>query len=338
MWVSTPDSVGRYSGSIQTGCIFKNISMGAILSYFWGTSEGPDFDVPDPATGLSPREKKALIDTWELVKLDITGNGVAILMDALSWLYSIFSKIISSKMLQFGKLPLLERSLHLKKTSGSYGKIPVDEKARSDFSTVAILEFFRTYPQKLEKFAAFSTVPLDELPTNKKFHAHANAIMYTVTSVVDNLDEPEVLVEMLKKLGENHGRRKIVKSEFEELKKVILIVLTDKLGNKLTPQAAAAWDKALSVVVEVTSQGISRIRKVELEEVYPHLRGGRVEDRLGKTTPVYPTEIRTSISPSSAVELNTTSALADYATEAGWTEGKVSTSLRIGIERVTREF
>nr|CAD7452090.1 unnamed protein product [Timema tahoe] len=33
--------------------------------------------------------------------------------------------------------------------------------------------------------------------------------------------------------------------------------------------------------------------------------------------PVHPTEIRTSISPSSAVELNTTSALANYATEAG---------------------
>nr|CAD7405286.1 unnamed protein product [Timema cristinae] len=41
---------------------------------------------------------------------------------------------------------------------------------------------------------------------------------------------------------------------------------------------------------------------VELEEVNPHLRGGRVE--------------KTSISPSSAVELNTTSALANYATEA----------------------
>nr|CAD7604972.1 unnamed protein product [Timema genevievae] len=36
----------------------------------------------------------------------------------------------------------------------------------------------------------------------------------------------------------------------------------------------------------------------------------------GKGLPVHPTEIRTSISPSSAVELNTTSALANYATEA----------------------
>nr|CAD7260380.1 unnamed protein product [Timema shepardi] len=62
------------------------------------------------------------------------------------------------------------------------------------------------------------------------------------------------------------------------------------------------------------------IGKVELEEVNPHLRRGRVENHLGKTTPSSPdrdTEIRTSISPSSAVELNTTSALANYATEAG---------------------
>nr|CAD7573327.1 unnamed protein product [Timema californicum] len=56
--------------------------------------------------------------------------------------------------------------------------------------------------------------------------------------------------------------------------------------------------------------------RVKLEEVNPYLRGGRVENHLGKTTPVHPTEIRTSISPSSAVELNTTSALANYATEA----------------------
>nr|CAD7402356.1 unnamed protein product [Timema cristinae] len=59
------------------------------------------------------------------------------------------------------------------------------------------------------------------------------------------------------------------------------------------------------------------IGKVEFEEVNPHLRGGRVENHLGSPpAPVHPTEIRTSISPSSAVGLNTTSALANYATEA----------------------
>nr|CAD7408731.1 unnamed protein product [Timema cristinae] len=45
--------------------------------------------------------------------------------------------------------------------------------------------------------------------------------------------------------------------------------------------------------------------------------------------PVHPTEIRTSISPSSAFELNTTSALANYATEAGLKE-KRRLSLCVG--------
>nr|CAD7204617.1 unnamed protein product [Timema douglasi] len=63
---------------------------------------------------------------------------------------------------------------------------------------------------------------------------------------------------------------------------------------------------------------MSRIEKVELEEVNPHLRGGKVKNHLGNPPPpVHPTEIRTSIYPSSGVELNTTSALANYATEAG---------------------
>nr|CAD7262279.1 unnamed protein product [Timema shepardi] len=47
-----------------------------------------------------------------------------------------------------------------------------------------------------------------------------------------------------------------------------------------------------------------------------------------KPPPVHPTEIRTSISPSSAVELNTTSALANYATEAATSSNNYSLLLK----------
>nr|CAD7571813.1 unnamed protein product [Timema californicum] len=67
---------------------------------------------------------------------------------------------------------------------------------------------------------------------------------------------------------------------------------------------------------------------VELGEVNPHLCGGRVENHLGKKKKVHPTEIRTSISPSSAVELNTTSALANYATEAAISSNNYSSLLK----------
>nr|CAD7201330.1 unnamed protein product [Timema douglasi] len=96
-----------------------------------------------------------------------------------------------------------------------------------------------------------------------------------------------------------------------------LITATDKVlvGDLETHGTASYYPLGLYALSTDYANGLG-IGKVELEEVNPHLRGGRVENRLGKTTPVHPTEIRTSISPSSAVELNTTSALANYATEA----------------------
>nr|CAD7572434.1 unnamed protein product [Timema californicum] len=62
----------------------------------------------------------------------------------------------------------------------------------------------------------------------------------------------------------------------------------------------------------------SRIGKVELEEVNPQCK-----TIMGKTPPVHPTEIQTSISPYSEVELNMSSTLANYTTE-----GVPVTSLR----------
>nr|CAD7202835.1 unnamed protein product [Timema douglasi] len=56
--------------------------------------------------------------------------------------------------------------------------------------------------------------------------------------------------------------------------------------------------------VRTTDLRIRKIGKVELEEVNPHLRGGRVENHLEKPPPIHPTEIRISISPSSAFELH----------------------------------
>nr|CAD7393815.1 unnamed protein product [Timema cristinae] len=92
----------------------------------------------------------------------------------------------------------------------------------------------------------------------------------------------------------------------------------DKRVSQLRHRGGTAYYYPFDLFALITNyaNGLG-IGKVELEEVNPQLRGGRVDNHLGKTTPVSPTEIRTSIYPSSEVELNTTSALANYATGAG---------------------
>ncbi|CAG2054906.1 unnamed protein product [Timema podura] len=67
------------------------------------------------------------------------------------------------------------------------------------------------------------------------------------------------------------------------------------------------------------AMNVQELGRLNIGEVNPHLCGGRVENYLGNPPPpVHSTEIRTLISPSSAVELNTTSALTNYAIEAEW--------------------
>nr|CAD7588719.1 unnamed protein product [Timema genevievae] len=61
--------------------------------------------------------------------------------------------------------------------------------------------------------------------------------------------------------------------------------------------------------------------RLNLEAVNPHLRGGRAENHLGKTTPSSPDRDSNLNLPVPAVELNMTSALANYATEAEGKEG-----------------
>nr|CAD7401264.1 unnamed protein product [Timema poppensis] len=82
--------------------------------------------------------------------------------------------------------------------------------------------------------------------------------------------------------------------------------------------ALLLFSSLLYLAGEFLNNYIWGIGKVELEEMNLHLRRGRVENHLGENPlpPIHPTEIRTSISLSSAVELNTTSVFANYATEA----------------------
>nr|CAD7262413.1 unnamed protein product [Timema shepardi] len=71
----------------------------------------------------------------------------------------------------------------------------------------------------------------------------------------------------------------------------------------------------------VVKQAISRLSERKVQE---------------KPSPVHPTEIRTSISPSSAVKLNMTSALANYATEAGRDVTRIHECLGRDVTRIRK--
>uniref|UniRef100_A0A6P7GBR7 Neuroglobin-like n=1 Tax=Diabrotica virgifera virgifera TaxID=50390 RepID=A0A6P7GBR7_DIAVI len=55
----------------------------------------------------------------------------------------------------------------------------------------------------------FKDVPTEDLPSNKKFHAHVNSVMYSISSIVNSLNDVDTLAAIIDKIGRNHARRSV---------------------------------------------------------------------------------------------------------------------------------
>jgi hemoglobin-like flavoprotein len=117
------------------------------------------------------------------------------------------------------------------------------------------VRFFTENPSYQQLFKSFKDVPMSELKTNKKVLAHANSVMYAISSLVDNLEDPECLVEMLGKLGTSHNTRGIDMDKFHNLGITLVGLLQAQLGPKVMDTAAVeAWKKTYGVITSVIAQ------------------------------------------------------------------------------------
>lgn len=80
-------------------------------------------------------------------------------------------------------------------------------------SNLYVYRFFQEHPEYI-KYFPFSDEPPEKFPEIKKFQAHATNIMYALHAMVDNLDNTDLLVGLLVKNGESHGRRNIPEKSY----------------------------------------------------------------------------------------------------------------------------
>jgi len=119
-----------------------------------------------------------------------------------------------------------------------------------------LIHFFSGFPEYQKLFRGFADIPLEKLSENKRFQAHAFTVLNAIDGLVDNLDDPEVLTELLIKTGQNHARRTLKRGEFQNLTSSLLEFFGIALKGHWTPEAEAAWSKLLSVMVDKISEGI----------------------------------------------------------------------------------
>lgn len=73
-----------------------------------------------------------------------------------------------------------------------------------------------------QKLFPFRDVPKDQLKENKRFLAHCNSFMYGFSSLVDNVGDADILIELLKKQGEAHKPRGVEARAYDVIKVYML--------------------------------------------------------------------------------------------------------------------
>ncbi|XP_002732485.1 cytoglobin-1-like [Saccoglossus kowalevskii] len=156
------------------------------------TEINPD-DIPDEVTILTPKEVKAISESWKVVYAKKKENGVALFI-------RLFQSVPGSKSL-------------FKNLDG------IDDE-----------EKLRNHP---------------------RLKAHGFRVMSSVNSLIESLEEGELLVQLLKDLGSSHSKNKVTSSHFDALGPVIIWLLQKENGDSFTPAVKNAWLKGWGVMKSV---------------------------------------------------------------------------------------
>ncbi|OTF73082.1 globin-like protein, partial [Euroglyphus maynei] len=107
-----------------------------------------------------------------------------------------------------------------------------------------------------QKFKSFKDIPINFqqnhlIRIDKKLIAHGTYVMYTIGMLVDNLERPDMMRQMLKRLSRNHYRRRISLKAFERLRDTLLEHLSDILGKEIFHRKTMiAWHKAFGYLLK----------------------------------------------------------------------------------------
>ncbi|XP_056639331.1 uncharacterized protein LOC130446850 isoform X3 [Diorhabda sublineata] len=112
------------------------------------------------------------------------------------------------------------------------------------------IRLFEIQPKHQSGFP-FRDVATKDLPNDKKFQAHVNTFMYSFTSIVSNLDNEEILLAILYKIGASHATRSVDRQTLIDVRQAFLDTFECMRRYELD-----AWIKLFDVLINEISHAI----------------------------------------------------------------------------------
>lgn len=95
-----------------------------------------------------------------------------------------------------------------------------------------LFRLFTQDPSAQDLFDQLRDIPLEELAANRKMKAHALRVAASLNSLVEGLDDIEVLIEMLNNVARTHFSHKVTKHHYDVRFWFIIIVITTSWFSK----------------------------------------------------------------------------------------------------------
>lgn len=129
----------------------------------------------------------------------------------------------------------------------------------TDSGAAILIRFFTKYPSNLEKFP-FKDTPVEELNKSPRFRAHAGRIIRVFDESIQTLGHDNCVDKLQEIWGEiavTHFKRQISRQSYNELRGVILEVLSEVC--KLDDAQTAAWCKMTDIVYDIIFKKVAEL-------------------------------------------------------------------------------
>ncbi|XP_055681767.1 globin CTT-VIIA isoform X2 [Lutzomyia longipalpis] len=132
-------------------------------------------------------------------------------------------------------------------------------KAPEDAGEAILMRFFEKFPDN-QKYFPFRNVPRENLKGSVMFRSHAGRVVAVFQKAVDafnTADPVATLVEIWTEIARTHFRRQIKQKSFDELKEVVLEILT--AACNLDEVQQTAWAVTLDTIFGIISKELANL-------------------------------------------------------------------------------
>ncbi|KAK8776283.1 hypothetical protein V5799_030372, partial [Amblyomma americanum] len=113
-----------------------------------------------------------------------------------------------------------------------------------DYGVLLFLSMFTKHPQYIALFRSFRGKNVRQLHEDPTFRAHAYAVGHQLSAMVESLEDPLVLIELIRKNATNHRMRQGVRPEnFEGLFSAVVEEMVSSDVSLMTQATVKAWER-----------------------------------------------------------------------------------------------